>query len=451
MAAKIHRKKSIPYKFGEKHINYIRRCETCLYNIAEGAVRAGKTVDNVVAFCHELCRTEDKLHLATASTAATAKLILGDCNGFGIEHYFRGQCKWGKFRGNEALIIKGQSTGYRERIIIFVGGGKADSYKNFRGTSIGMWIATEIDLHHENTINEALARQAAARHCKIFWDLNPGSPFAPIYTKFIDDFEKKYNDGKLKGGYNYQLFTIYDNINISDEQRERFVSRFTPGSAEHRRKVKGERCVAEGLIFQQFADKPERFIVDEKPKNVRFIDIGVDFGGNKSKTTFVATGIIGSFDRICTLADHKMQGGKGTIDPKRIERELMDFCSYIKAEYPNAPIKFIHCDNEAQTLINGIRIAFAKAKLTPSVCDCYKGKIESRIYCLNSLMTEGRYHVYKGCENVIASLQTQVWDSKEITRDVRLDDGTIDIDTADANEYSFCSWMTQLELRSKGG
>ena len=131
-------KKTIPYNFSDKHKEYIRRCRDCTYNVAEGAVRAGKTVDNVIAFCKELRDTPDKLHLATASTAATAKLIIGDCNGFGIEHYFRGQCKWGKYRGNEALIVRGKFTNYREKIIMFVGGGKSDSYKKFRGTSIGM-------------------------------------------------------------------------------------------------------------------------------------------------------------------------------------------------------------------------------------------------------------------------------------------------------------------------
>lgn len=452
MAAKIQpklrKKKTIPYNFGAKHIEYIRACEDNAYNIAEGAVRAGKTVDNAVAFCRELCRTPDKLHLATASTAPTAKLILGDCNGFGIEHYFRGQCHWGKYRGNEALIICGKFTGYREHIVIFVGGAKADSYKKFRGTSIGMWIATEIDLHHENTINEALTRQAAAKRRKFFWDLNPGSPFAVIYTKFIDEYKKKYEEGTLKGGYNYRLFTIYDNINISDEQREEFISQYCPDSVEYRRKIEGKRCVAEGLVFQLFADKPERFIVQEKPKNISFIDIGVDFGGNKSKTTFVATAFIGNFQKIYVVADHKMEGDKGTIDPSKIEKALIQFYKYVKSEYPKAPIKFIHCDNEAQTLINGIRIAFLKAQLPAMVCDCYKGKITDRIYGLQSLMTEGRYFVHKDCNNVIDSLKTQVWDEKEKTKDIRLDDGTFDIDTADANEYSFSSWLTQLRLKA---
>ena len=53
------RKKTIPYNFGDKHKAYIRKSQDCMINVAEGAVRAGKTVDNVLAFCHELKTTKD--------------------------------------------------------------------------------------------------------------------------------------------------------------------------------------------------------------------------------------------------------------------------------------------------------------------------------------------------------------------------------------------------------
>lgn len=59
------RKKTIPFRFSEKHKAYIRQCAVCTYNVAEGAVRAGKTVDNIFAFAHELKTTPDRIHLAT--------------------------------------------------------------------------------------------------------------------------------------------------------------------------------------------------------------------------------------------------------------------------------------------------------------------------------------------------------------------------------------------------
>ena len=54
--------KKIAFCFGEKHKEYIRNCTKNTFNFAEGAVRAGKTVDNVFAFAHELKTTPDKIH-----------------------------------------------------------------------------------------------------------------------------------------------------------------------------------------------------------------------------------------------------------------------------------------------------------------------------------------------------------------------------------------------------
>lgn len=48
------KKQTLKYVFSEKHKEYIRSCVSCEFNVAEGAVRAGKTVDNVYAFAHEL-------------------------------------------------------------------------------------------------------------------------------------------------------------------------------------------------------------------------------------------------------------------------------------------------------------------------------------------------------------------------------------------------------------
>lgn len=444
---KIRSKKTIPYKFSEKHMDYIRRCKSCIINVAEGAVRAGKTVDNVIAFCEELKITPDKLHLATASTAGTAKTVLGDCNGFGIEYFFRNQCRWGKYKGNEALIVCGKSTGYRTRIILFLGGSKADSYKKFRGMSFGMWIGTEINLHHEDTIKEAFNRQLAAKHRRIFWDLNPDNPRAKIYTDYIDKYAEQQKNGELLGGYNYEHFTIFDNINIPEENKEVFISQYDPKTIWYKRDILGVRCVADGLIYQQFADTPERFVTAEQPKNIKFITIGVDFGGNKSKTTFVATAFSGNFEKITIVSDYKIKGEKGSIDPDKISRELLEFYKYVRSEYPRANIPYIFCDCAEQTIINGIRFYMARNQIHTEVCDSYKGAINDRIYTLNGLMTQGRFAVLKQCTNVINSLSSQIWDAKQLTEDVRLDDGTFDIDTADALEYSFSSFIKYFNAK----
>ncbi|MGN0665684.1 MAG: PBSX family phage terminase large subunit [Huintestinicola sp.] len=445
---KIRAKKTIPYNFSEKHLEYIRKCRDSTINVAEGAVRAGKTVDNVIGFCRALEKSRDFLHLATAATAATAKTVIGDCNGFGVAYYFRGQCRWGQYKGNEALIIQGKSTGYRQRVLIFVGGAKKNSYEKFRGMSIGMWIATEINLHHDNTIKEAFNRQLAAQDRKIFWDLNPSQPQAPIYRDYIDAYAKQAAEGKLAFGYNYQKFTIFDNINISESKRKEIISQYCPGTVWYRRDILGERTAAEGLIFRIFADDPGRFTAESYPQAMRMITIGVDFGGNKSKTTFVATGFIGNFQRICVLADYKVPGEKGTIDTALVCKKLLEFYRYIRSLFPVTPIYAIYCDSAEQMIINTIRGFMRKNGISTPVKDSYKGAVNDRIYALNALMSQGRFSVYRDCENVIGSLREQVWDDSEIGEDVRLDNGTCDIDTADALEYSFSSFIKALNINA---
>lgn len=443
------RKKTIPYNFGDKHKAYIRKSQDCMINVAEGAVRAGKTVDNVLAFCHELKTTKDKIHLASASTLGNAKIILGDCNGFGIEHFFRGQCRWGKYKGNEALIIKGKDTGFKTRIVIFSGAMLASSYKSIRGNSYGMWIGTEINLHHKSFVQEAFNRSIAADKRKIWWDLNLDNPKSWIYTEYIDKYQQDAADCKFLGGYNYAHFTIDDNINISDQRKAEVKSQYDPTSIWYKRDILGLRIAAEGLIFQSFANDPEKYIIPESQldkSKITSIQIGIDFGGNKSKTTFVATAFIEGFKKLVVIADHKIDGGKGEVGPDTIYTAFIKFVKTLYMRFNPLLIKFAWADNENQAVINGLRVACARARLMVKIVDCYKAPRNDRISMLTSLMVQGRFWVLDICKNVIGSLSEQIWDPKIPDRDERLDDGTCDIDTADALEYSFSKFIKPLTL-----
>lgn len=443
--------KTIPYRFGDKHKEYIRRSSECMINIAEGAVRAGKTVDNILAFCHELKTSNDKIHLASASTLGNAKIILGDCNGFGIEHFFRGQCRWGKYKGNDALVIRGRDTGFKERIIIFSGAGLSNSWTKIRGNSYGMWIATEINLHDKHFVQEAFNRSIAAQKRKVWWDLNPGNPKSWIYTEYIDEYDKKHKDGTMLGGYNYEHFTIDDNINISAQRKAEIKSQYDNSSVWYKRDILGLRLAADGLIFRSFANDTDRYIVDYVDKSkITAIHIGIDFGGNKSKTTFVATAFMEGFKKLIVVEDHRVEGGKGEIRPVDIYKDFIAFVRRLYSRFDHMLVKIAWADNEAQALINGLRTACRNARLMVRIADCYKAAVNDRISTLDTLMAQGRFFVMRHCKNVIESLSEQLWDSKIEDKDVRLDDGTCDIDTADALEYSFSKFITVL-LATGGG
>lgn len=418
-----------------KHKLYIRKCRSNLFNIAEGAVRAGKTIDNITAFVYELERTADKIHLATGSTAANAKLNIGDANGFGLEYQFGGRCHWGKYKGNECLYIK-SSTG--QKIVIFAGGAKADSYKKIRGNSYGMWIATEINLHHDNTIKEAFNRQLAAVNRKIFWDLNPDNPSAPIYTDYIDAYRSKSEAGELPGGCNYQHFTIFDNNSISEQRKREIISQYAPGTIWYRRDIEGERCVAEGAIYQYFTEHKQDFYTDHP--DFDFIQIGADVGGNGSGHAFSATGIKEDFSKLTALSTewHKAQN----LTPDDYYNLLLQFVYRVQSTYPDKEIYAIYIDSAEQAIKNGLA-----ARTAIPVWNSRKNEIIDRIRATVSLMAQGRFYLTKDCESLEQALETAVYDSSKIV-DERLDNGTSDIDSLDAFEYS---WERYLKRYMRGG
>ena len=427
-------KKTINFNFSEKHINYIKNCLDNTYNIAEGAIRAGKTVDNIFAFATELMLTEDRIHLATGSTVANAKLNLGDANGFGLEFIFRGQCKWSKYKDNEALIIKGPFTKNKEKIVIFAGGAKADSYKKIRGNSYGMWIATEINLHHEDTIKEAFNRTAAAITRKFFWDLNPDHPKHWIYVDYIDKYIK--ND-LLK--VNYEHFTIDDNINISEERRNEIKAQYNKQSVWYQRDILGLRTIAEGLIYRQFADNINKFKIN-RPKNLMAINIGVDFGGNKSKHAFVATGITEDYNSLIVLRSSR-------TNPDDIESLVNSFILFVKEIISRYGfVDSIYADSAEQVLIKTLQKALLDNNLNIKVRNSIKNEIVDRIRIVNRLISEGRFFILEDTESLQEALATATWDSKKLDTE-RLDDGTSDIDSLDAFEYSFEKYIKALGWR----
>lgn len=244
----MNKKVTIDWKpFSPKHKKYIKCALHNKMNVAEGAIRSGKTIDHCIIAAMYLEKCPDRIHLASGSTMGNAKLNIGVCNGYGLENLFRGRCKWGKFRDNEALFIATQ-TG--EKIVIFVGASKADSYKRILGNSYGMWIATEINEHYDcedsrtSFIKVSFGRQVAAKQPLVLWDLNPCNPSHSIYKNYIDLYKTEY-----VGGYQYEHFTIADNYSITPERKKEIESQYVKGSVWYRRDIDGERCIAEGLIY----------------------------------------------------------------------------------------------------------------------------------------------------------------------------------------------------------
>lgn len=401
----------------------------CKMSVAEGAIRSGKTIDHCIIACMYLETCPDKIHLASGSTIANAKMNIGDCNGFGLEHLFRGRCRWGKYKDNEALFIK-TKTG--EKIVVFAGGGKADSYKKILGNSYGLWIATEINQHYDDDNSEtsfikvAFGRQVASLEPKILWDLNPSAPKHKIYENYID----KYKD-EFVGGYNYAHFTIKDNLSVTPERFREIESQYDKNSIWYRRDILGQRCVAEGIIYRQYADTPEKYDIDTKTasQSVIIANIGVDFGGTGSATTFCCTGFTRGLKEVIPLISERHAE---ELNPEQLNEK---FALFVKRCYIllNKPFT-VYCDSAEQILIRGLKRVAIEQHLPINIRNALKMPIISRIRLVNQIIAQDRLKVGNEAQTVKNALCEALWDSKHI--DTRLDDGSTDVDTMDCFEYS---------------
>ena len=441
--------RTIPWgKFSDKHKNYIKTALNYKQSVAEGAVRSGKTIDHCIIFSMYLETCEDKIHLASGSSLPNAKLNIGDCNGFGLEHIFRGRCRWGKYKSNEALFVQ-TKTG--EKIVIFTGGGKSDSYKSILGNSYGGWIATEINEHYDcedsrtSFIKVAMARQIASVHPFTLWDLNPSNPNADIYKNYIDKFMGL-------DWYRYEHFNIFDNATMSQERIEEIQNKYDKNSVWYKRDILGERMVAEGLVFPYFANNCKPYLfkyqhlkekMKEQGKRFSHLIIGVDFGDNGSKYSWHLTGFTNDWDYMWALDEGDMEKSN-SIDATKFCKAFVRFYKRCVESY--GYVEWIFCDSASNTLINTLRAYFYAEGLDGSIiAPVKKNELTDRPITVDSLLVTGRLKIEEHCKNLINALSELVWDEK---KDIPKDENVNNInDDWDSFCYTFITHSGYIDLR----
>lgn len=243
---------------------------------------------------------------------------------------------------------------------------------------------------------------------------------------------KEFIDNKELDIY-LQKYTIFDNPFLDPEFVKQLCKEYE-GTVYYDRLILGLWKRAEGAIYRKFADHPEEFIKEPAASDLTEIAIGVDFGGNKSGHSFVARG----YDRDNNVyglksVRHMNKDFKDGIDSNILNDLLIKFVNEVQEKY--GKVDFIYWDNAETTLGQSIRNAMLKANPATIVRPAKKNRIKDRIECVLKLMGAGRFFITNDCETLSTALQEAVWDEKAM-KDDRLDDGSSDIDTLDAFEYT---------------
>lgn len=256
-----------------------------------------------------------------------------------------------------------------------------------------------------------------------------------------------------------QEYTIFDNPYLPQEFVKQLCNEYA-GTIYYDRLILGLWKRAEGAIYKRFADNPAAFrceIVDQlepdaehkqfRKEDITSIEIGLDFGGNQSGHSFCARGYTDDYRDVIALKSKRIKAKDETED---IDSNMLDklFCEFVEeviekyavvvkhgdyVEYCN--VESVFWDNAETVLGNSIRNAVERRFPWISVKPAKKETINDRIRCTVKLMGAGRFWMTEDCGSLQTAFSDAVWD-KEKEKDERLDDGSTDIDSLDAFEYT---------------
>lgn len=425
--------------FTHEQADYIIKSLDSWFNVIEGGKRGSKNIVNTQAFGICVDSHEDNLFLAGGYSVASAKLNIIDSNGLGLTHYFRGRCKEGKYKDRDCLRVY---TRKGEKIILISGGGKKGDEKLIQGNTYGAVLITEANLCCQEFIKETFDRTMSSSARKIFHDLNPKAPKHWYYEEVINFHEQKQKENK-DYGFNYLQTNIFDNMSLSNAQIRTILNTYDKTSIWYKRDILGLRTNAEGGVFTQFANNPKRWIIDKPAKKYTALFVGVDFGGNISKTVFTLSGLClneKNEPEIHILEAHKVIEKGKPIDSSQISKEHKEFFMNAFKKYGIYPTcSFTDHNMKALTTQLGkdigdmSKVIFVDKSISLSEWCMY----------VNTCFNLDKIKIMSHCQIVIDSLSGLIYDSKA-EEDIPLDDGkTCDIDTYDSVRYSISQIIKQ--------
>lgn len=294
-----------------------------------------------------------------------------------------------------------------------------------------MAYITEANECSPKFIKEVFDRTMSSSNRKVIHDLNPKSPTDLYYTEVLD-YHTKQQELNKNYGYNYGHFTIADNLSIDDNRLRQILKTYNKDDLWYKRDILGLRIQAEGIIYRTFLEHQNDYVINKSKLadfGIHSIYYGVDFGGNGSATTFVCTAIANGYQDIIVL---KSERHAEELEPEILENLFNDFVNRCFDEYNI--VGYTYADSAEQVLIRGMRNSVLSNGVQTIVKNAIKMPILDRIRLIVKLIGTHRFWVLDECQTVIKALSTAMWNPKK--NDERLDNGTTDIDTLDALEYS---------------
>ena len=415
-----------------KQDEFIRNA-THRYNLKVGARRCGKTyLDNLWTIPTRILERsgKDGLYVILGVSKGTIER-----NVLQPLRQIYGKKMVGTINSNNIAKLFGEE-------VYCLGAEKISQVSKIQGTSIKYCYGDEVAKWNQEVF---IMLQGSLDKPYSMFDgaLNPENQSHWLKKDFLDRVEEKGLDVYV------QHYTIFDNPFLSQEFVDNLCKEYE-GTVFYDRLILGLWKNAEGIIYKQFADNPSQYIkdkaVDENGNKINFmiISIGIDYGASKSSTRFICNGITPYFKQIWALDEMKIEG---VYSPDILYEKFIEFYNKIIQQYG----KVTHCWGDwgglGQVLTAGLNRNLQQNNIPIQINDCIKGRIVDRIDLDCQLFGQGKRFILRKCKGLIEAYTEALWSDKG--EDERLDDGSTDIDSLDANEYSYFNFYDKLVTNIK--
>lgn len=322
-------------------------------------------------------------------------------------------------------------------------GGKDEGSQDLiQGITLAGVFFDEVALMPESFVNQATGR-CSVDGSKFWFNCNPEGPDHYFKLEWIDKLTEK----KLIRIH----FTMFDNPSLSSAILERYENMYH--GVFYDRFIQGLWVLASGIIFRYLAENDEPYLFDDSEifdeegnRKVSFskLVIGIDFGGNGSKTTYVLNGYMNRYQDFRILEEDGLPLTED-IDSKEICDRFVGFYRRCIDRYGR--VDWIFPDSASTTMINSLRSAARDAGLPwKNIKGCRKNEISDRPKTVDMLLCSGRMKINKRCVSVRKALASLRWDEDhpDIPEDKNIGNCN---DWYDAFMYTMLDFIELIDLQ----
>ena len=303
---------------------------------------------------------------------------------------------------NSITIILGDV----ENEFYLFGGKDEGSQDLIQGITLAGVFFDEVALMPESFVNQATGRCSVAGS-KFWFNCNPEGPDHFFKVEWIDKLTEK-NLIRIH-------FTMRDNPSLAAHIIERYERMYK--GVFYDRFIRGLWVLASGIIFRYFAENDEPYLFEDDDifdENVNLkvsfskLTMGIDFGGNTSKTTFFLMGYMRGYKEFRGLEEDGLPVTED-IDSKAICDKFIEFYRFCINKYGR--VDWIFPDSASTTMINSLRAAARDAGLPwRNIKGCRKNEVSDRPKTIDMLLNSGRMKINKRCVQMRKAIASLRWD-----------------------------------------